>query len=156
MIVLTMGTFDLYHSGHVALLRRCRDLAGVGGAVIVGLNTDEFVERYKGAPPVIIYADREACLASSQYVDAVLPNDQRQGDSAAELIDAVKPDIIAVGWDWRDRDYLGQIGVTRNWLNSRSIRIVYLPYTPGAAGPSSSIKRLITETAVLPVEGETR
>jgi cytidyltransferase-like protein len=141
MIVLTLGTFDLFHAGHVALLRRCSDLAGSGGRVIVGLNTDAFVERYTGEAPVITYPDREAVIASCRYVDAVLPNDQTAG-SALDVIEAVRPDVIAVGWDWRDRDYLGQLGVSKAQLDyiGTGCRVVYLPYTPGAAGSSSAIK----------------
>jgi glycerol-3-phosphate cytidylyltransferase len=141
MILLTLGTFDLYHSGHVALFRRCRDLS-LGGSVVVGLNTDAFVQRYKGLAPVITYADREACIASCRFVDAVVPNEQSDG-TARDVIEAVCPDIIAIGWDWRDRDYLGQLGINQDYLDAGGIRVVYLPYTPGAAGPSSAIKRRI-------------
>lgn len=135
--VLTLGTFDVFHAGHVALLRRCRALAG-DGQVIVGLNTDSFIERYKGKAPVITYVDREAVIAACRYVDAVIPNDQTDG-SALDVIEAVDPDLIAIGWDWRDRDYLGQLGVK----DLGRIRVVYLPYTPGQAGPSSAIKERI-------------
>jgi len=153
--VLTLGTFDLFHAGHVALFRRCRNLAGSGGRVIVGLNTDEFVERYKGAPPVIGYVDREAVIEACVHVDCVLPNDQPDGTIRA-VVDACRPDIIAVGWDWRSRDYLAQIGMTAPELANGRIEVVYLPYTPGAAGSSSAIKSRVRETTMLPVGGETR
>jgi len=48
-LIYTGGTFDLFHAGHVEFLRRCSDL----GRVLVSLNTDEFIEEYKGKPPVI-------------------------------------------------------------------------------------------------------
>jgi glycerol-3-phosphate cytidylyltransferase len=136
VIVLTLGTFDLFHAGHVALLKRCSDL---GNHVIVGLNTDAFVERYKGQPPLISYVDRETCLAACRWVDAVIPNDQTDG-SALDVINGANPDIIAVGWDWRERDYLAQLGISEEVLVERDIRLVFLPYTPGAAGPSSQIR----------------
>lgn len=144
--VLTLGTFDVLHAGHVALLRRCRELAGPDGRVIVGLNTDDFIERYRGLPPVITYPDREACIAALRYVDAVLPNDQTDG-SALDVIEAVAADRIAIGWDWRSRDYLAQLGIGQADLDRLGCRVVYLPYTPGAAGPSSAIKRVIRERA---------
>lgn len=140
MIVLTLGSFDVFHAGHVALLRRCRGLAG-DGQVIVGLNTDSFIERYKGHKPTITYVDREAILDACRYVDAVVPNDQTDG-TALDVIEAIEPDIIAVGWDWRGRNYLKQLGLTNVPIGTR---IVYLPYTPGAAGPSSAIKARIAE-----------
>lgn len=154
MNVLTLGTFDLFHAGHVALFRRCRTLAG-DGRVTVGLNTDEFVARYKGAPPVIGYVDREAVIAACAYVDCVLPNDQDDG-TIRDVVAACRPDIIAVGWDWRSRDYLAQIGMTAAELANGRIVVVYLPYTPGAAGPSSAIKARVRDTTVLPLGGETR
>lgn len=142
MRVLTLGTFDLLHAGHIALLRRCKALAG-DDPVIVGLNTDEFVARYKGNPPVITYADREACLEACRYVDAILPNDQTHG-SAIDVVKAADPEVIAIGWDWRDRDYLAQLGIHPHEIDG--VRIVYLPYTPGAAGPSSAIRARIEAT----------
>jgi glycerol-3-phosphate cytidylyltransferase len=147
--ILTLGTFDLYHAGHVALLRRCRALAGSDGQVIVGLNTDSFVERFKGRPPVVGYADREACLAACRYVDAVLPNDQPDG-SIRGLLDVAKPDVIAIGAvaagrdavpsssDWRSRDYLAQLGITATDLASSALVIAWLPYSEGIS--SSAIR----------------
>lgn len=131
---LTMGTFDLFHSGHVRLLSRC---AGLAERVVVGLNTDHFVETFKGQAPVIRYADRAAVLEACRHVARVIPNDQ-PGGSAAALIEASGADLIVVGSDWQDRDYLGQIGVTSKWLRDRGIGLVFLPYTEGIS--SSLIK----------------
>ena len=49
-IVYTGGTFDLFHSGHVNLLKRCKDIAGSNGKVIVSLNQNDFIKKYKGKP----------------------------------------------------------------------------------------------------------
>lgn len=147
MIVLTLGTFDLFHEGHVRLLRRCAELAH-GGSVVVGLNTDEFVARYKGQPPVIPYAGREAVLLGCRYVDRVVANDQPDG-SALALIGQVAPDFIAVGSDWMRPEYLAQLGITWSDLEPdfahNQIGLVFLPYTPGEAGPSSAIKQRVRE-----------
>jgi glycerol-3-phosphate cytidylyltransferase len=125
--VVTLGTFDLFHAGHVRLLERC---AGIGQRVVVGLNTDEFVTRYKGRPPVVAYEDRAAVLRACRYVDGVLPNDQADG-SAADVIERSGADAIVVGSDWQGRDYLGQLGITDDWVRARGIGILYLPYTEG-------------------------
>jgi len=130
MRVLTLGTFDLFHTGHVNLLRRCRWMAGESGTVLVGLNTDSFVERYKGAPPVIAYADRYRVLMACRYVDGVVPNDQPDG-SIRDVLGATETSAIVVGSDWQDRDYHAQIGVTAEELAGRGIRVAYAPYTPG-------------------------
>lgn len=126
MTVLTMGTFDLFHVGHVRLLERCAAL----GQVVVGLNTDDFVTRYKGRPPVMRYEERKVVLEACRYVHRVLPNAQATG-SAADVIERSGASAIVVGSDWQSKDYLGQIGVAPAWIEERGIRIVYLPYTDG-------------------------
>jgi glycerol-3-phosphate cytidylyltransferase len=132
--VLTLGTFDLFHAGHVNLLRRCREL---GSPVVVGLNSDAFVERYKGRPPVIGYTGRAAVVAACRYVDAVVANDQPNG-SAWALIAELRPAAIVVGDDWADRDYLGQLGVEPRDLDDIGARVVFVPYTQGIS--SSAIR----------------
>lgn len=123
MRVYTGGTFDLFHSGHVNLLQRCSEL----GFVTVALNTDEFIEAYKGKPPVMTYAEREAVLRACRYVDDVVPN---IGGADSKLsIDLVVPDLIVIGSDWARRDYYAQMQFTQDWLDERGIGLAYIPYT---------------------------
>lgn len=136
MNVLTMGVFDLFHRGHVRLLSRCRALAGEG-SVTVGLNTDEFTERYKGSRPVVSYADRRAVLEACRYVDTVIPNAQPDG-SARDVIEDSGAQLIVVA-GWRDKDYLGQIGVSQDWLDERDVWVLHIPYTDGIS--TTEIKR---------------
>lgn len=135
-IVYTGGTFDLFHYGHVRLLMRCRLLAGRHGEVVVSLNTDEFITAYKGRPPVVPYAQREEVLRACRYVDDVVPN--IGGADSKPAIEAVTPDIIAVGSDWQKRDYYAQMQFTPEWLKQQGIRLVFLPYTEGTS--SSAIR----------------
>jgi glycerol-3-phosphate cytidylyltransferase len=129
VIVYTGGTFDLLHVGHLELLRECRKLAGEG-RVIVSLNTDEFVASYKGTPPVIAYDERKAMLLACRDVDAVVRN--VGGADSKTAIEVADPDIIAIGDDWLDRDYLGQLGISEEWLDERGLGpIVYIPRTTG-------------------------
>lgn len=125
MIVYTGGTFDLFHSGHVAFLARCAEL----GAVTVALNTDRFIEQYKGRPPVMPYRDRAAVLQACVHVTAVVPN--RDGDDSRTTIEQVGPDMIVVGSDWARRDYHAQMGFDQDWLDERGIGLAYFPYTAG-------------------------
>jgi glycerol-3-phosphate cytidylyltransferase len=125
--VLTIGTFDLFHEGHVNLLERCRDL----GTVIVGVNDSEFVESFKGRAPVVDNSGRERVVMACRYVSDTFIHYGR--DFAKDDIETVAPDIIAVGDDWRDRDYLAQLGVTQRFLDERGIRLVYLPRTEGVS-----------------------
>lgn len=120
-VVYTGGTFDLYHKGHVDLLRRCYKF----GEVVVALNTDEFVREYKGLSPVNTYEEREAVLLGCRYVDSVIPNEFGQ-DSKPTIL-KVKPDYIVVGSDWLKKDYLAQMSLTVEWLEEQAITLVYVP-----------------------------
>lgn len=127
--VLTMGTFDLPHFGHTRLFARCRDFAGRDGRVVVAVNTDEFVEKFKGIRPRLDVFARREILLSMRTVDTVLINPG--GDHQKALISYVMPDEIVVGSDWAERDYHAQLGVTADWLDQRGIRIKYVAYTDG-------------------------
>lgn len=127
MIVYTGGTFDLFHSGHVAFLARCAEL----GDVTVALNTDEFIETYKGRRPVMPYRDRAAVLQACRHVTDVVPN--RDGADSRTTIDRVGPDLIVVGSDWARRDYHTQMGFDQDWLDVRGIGLCFLPYTGGVS-----------------------
>lgn len=123
--VYTGGTFDLFHSGHVELLRRCAEF----GSVTVALNTDEFIEAYKGRKPVMSYEERETVLLGCRWVDAVIPN--MGGSDSRIAIDLVKPDLVVIGSDWAMRDYYTQMGFDQAWLDARGIGLCYVPYTKG-------------------------
>lgn len=123
-IVYTGGTFDLYHAGHAYFLSICRDIAGCNGKVVVGLNTDQFVARYKRRQVACHYWEREAVLLACRYVDEVVENigDENSGPT----IDLVKPNFIVIGDDWLTKDYYAQLGVTREWLDERGIAVLYV------------------------------
>lgn len=124
MITYTGGTFDLFHAGHVFLLRECAKLAG-DGEVVVALNTDAFCAAYKGSPPVASYEEREAVLLACRYVDKVVPN-IGGADSKPTLLQ-VMPDWLAIGQDWALKDYYAQMQITPAWLHEQGISLVYLP-----------------------------
>jgi glycerol-3-phosphate cytidylyltransferase len=134
MKVLTMGTFDLFHRGHVEFLRKCRNLVGNDGEVWVGLNTDAFAESYKRRP-TIDYAGREAVLLACRFVDEVVPNEQ-PGGSAMALVESVAPDIIAATMDYHPstgKDWFLQVGVPADWFRERGIDIEWIGYTDGVS-----------------------
>lgn len=120
----TGGTFDLFHAGHVNFLRSCNKIAD---RVVVSLNTDDFIESYKGKPPVCSYADRKAVLESCTFVHKVIEN-RGGADSKPSILD-VKPQFIAIGTDWAKKDYYAQMQFTQQWLNQQDILLVYIPYT---------------------------
>ena len=138
--IYTGGTFDLIHPGHISLLKHCFDLSLQGhrteeGEVVVALNTDDFVEAYKGRRPVMSYKERMEVLLAIRWVDRVVPN--LSGADSKPTIVRVKPDVVAIGEDWKNKDYYAQMQFTPEWLSERCISLVYVPllYThKGAAG----------------------
>lgn len=124
MIVYTGGTFDLFHKGHVNLLKWCKS---IGDKVVVSLNTDEFINAYKGKPPVISFSDRKDVLMSCKYVDEVIPN--YGGVDSKPAILSVMPNVIVIGSDWALKDYYHQMGFTQHWLDQYGIALCYVPYT---------------------------
>jgi glycerol-3-phosphate cytidylyltransferase len=133
LVVYTGGTFDLPHSGHVNFLRKCAQL----GKVYVSLNTDEFIEQYKGKPPVMTFNERYEVLTEYHSVHVVMSNDG--GADSKDAILQVRPDIIAIGSDWARKDYYKQMGFTQDWLDEQGISLIYIPYTEGIS--STEIKR---------------
>jgi glycerol-3-phosphate cytidylyltransferase len=92
--ILTYGTFDLFHIGHVNLLRRLREL---GDRLVVGVSTDEF-NSLKGKKTIMPYHHRAEILRACRYVDRVLPEEcweQKRDDVVRENVD-----IFAMGDDW--------------------------------------------------------
>jgi glycerol-3-phosphate cytidylyltransferase len=134
----TGGTFDLFHIGHLNLLKRCHEIAGLTGQVIVSLNTDEFIEKYKGKKPVIPYEDRKAILESCRYVHSVMENYGGE-DSKESIVLAQLIDVVAIGSDWAKKDYYKQMNFTQDWLDEQGISLIYIPYTRGVS--STSIKQ---------------
>lgn len=123
MLVYTGGTFDCFHWGHVKFLKRCSQI----GEVVVSLNPDGFIKNFKGRPPVMNLYERWVVVEACKYVSRVVENDGWEDSSIA--IEAVKPDIIIIGSDWLERDYLGQLGINKEFLETRNISLMYIPYT---------------------------
>jgi len=138
--VYTGGTFDMFHVGHLNLLKRCHEIAGISGQVIVSLNTDEFIEKYKGKKPIVPYEDRKEILKSCRYVDSVMEN-YGGADSKESILTAQLIDVIAIGSDWARKDYYKQMGFDQDWLDEQNISLIYIPYTKGIS--STLLKRKI-------------
>lgn len=127
----------MFHHGHAEFLRKCRDY----GRVIVSLNSDEFAERYK-RKPIMNIAERMAAAQACRWVDKVVVNigDEDTGKTIDSLA-GVKVIYIAHGDDWTGNSLLGQLGISQEWLEERSIQMLYVPYTRGIS--SSDIIRRI-------------
>ena len=114
--VITYGTFDLLHYGHINLLKRAKEL---GDYLIVGLSSDEFNRDEKGKECYFSYEQRKAMLEAVRYVDLVVPEsgwEQKRSD-----VHEYDVDIFVMGDDWKGEfDYLEEEGV----------KVVYLERSP--------------------------
>lgn len=96
--VLTYGTFDLLHYGHIRLLKRAKEL---GDYLIVGLSTDEF-NRLKGKKAFHDYETRKIMLEAVRYVDLVIP--EETWEQKTDDISLYRVDICVMGKDWENSD----------------------------------------------------
>ena len=119
MVVYTVGTFDMLHVGHLALLERCRTL---GDIVAVGVASDSVVKSYKFNVPVIPLEQRVEMLESLRCVDIVRPYHELEYVSACKELDV---DIFVIGEDWGDKPH--NIDV-ETYLKSEGKRIVQVGY----------------------------
>ena len=140
MNVLTIGTFDILHYGHIELFKKCKQFSA-DSKFVIGLNTCEFIERYKGKAPVMSYNERFKSIDVLDICDAILPNEQKDG-TCKELILDSKCKLIVIGTDWMRKDYLKQIGVEIDWLEKYGISLCYVPYTSNIS--TTELKNRIT------------
>jgi len=112
-VVITYGTFDLIHLGHINLLRRAKEL---GDYLIVGLSTDEFNE-LKHKQAYHNFFVRKEILESIRYVDLVIA--EHSWEQKIEDVQKYNVDIFVIGDDWKGKfDYLNQF-----------CKVIYLPRT---------------------------
>jgi len=101
-IVFTNGCFDLLHAGHVAYLT---EAASLGDVLILGLNSDDSVQRLKGPErPVNDEITRSALLGAMYFIDAVILFNE---DTPLELIKTVLPDVLVKGGDYTTENIVG-------------------------------------------------
>ena len=93
--VITYGTFDLLHYGHINLLKRAKEL---GDYLIVALSTDEFNE-IKGKKCYFSYEERKKLIESIRYVDLVIP--EKSWEQKISDVKEFKIDIFVIGDDWK-------------------------------------------------------
>ncbi len=123
--VLTYGTYDLLHYGHIRLLQRSRAL---GDYLIVALSTDEFNES-KGKKAYHNYETRKLMLESVRYVDLVIP--ENCWEQKIDDIKKYEVDIVVMGDDWSGSDRFSYL--------KDHCELVYLPRTEGIS--TSDIKK---------------
>jgi rfaE bifunctional protein nucleotidyltransferase chain/domain len=132
MLVYTVGTFDLLHVGHLALLEYCRTL---GDSVVVGVASDHVVNSYKPHTPIVPLEQRMMMLKALQCVDIVRPYYELEYVSICKTLN---PDIFVVGEDWGNKQH--NIDV-ENYFKSMGKKIIHINYDPQTS--STKIKQAV-------------
>lgn len=132
MIVYTVGTFDLLHVGHLALLNYCRTL---GDVVAVGVASDEVVNLYKPNVPVIPLNQRMEMLEALQCVDIVRPYHKLEYVSGCKELNA---DIFVIGEDWGRKPHNLDV---ESYLEAAGKQIIQVRYNPRTS--STRIKQTV-------------
>ncbi|HIP02354.1 MAG TPA: cytidylyltransferase [Campylobacterales bacterium] len=130
MIVYTVGTFDLLHVGHLALLEYCKTL---GDTFVAGVASDEVVNSYKPNVPVIPLKQRLEMLKALRCVDDAQAYHELEYVSACKELDV---DIFVIGEDWGDKPH--NVAVEK-YLQSKGKKIVQVSYNPQTS--STKIKQ---------------
>lgn len=124
IIGYTSGVFDLFHIGHLNLLRNAK---GMCDKLIVGITTDDLMLKYKDKKAVIPFHERMEIVRAIRYVDAVVPQENM---NKLNMWEKLRFDTMFVGDDWFN---------TRKWQDLEiqfkevGVRIVYFPYTKGTS-----------------------
>lgn len=124
--VITYGTFDLFHIGHLNLLKKLKE---IGGYLIVGVSTDEF-NAIKGKKAFFSFEKRFEIVKSIKYVDLVIP--ETCWEQKVDDIKKYKVDIFAIGKDWEGKfDFL-----------KKYCEVIYLPRTDGIS--STELRNMLS------------
>jgi len=133
-IIITYGTFDMFHIGHLNLLKRAKEL---GDYLIVAVSTDEFNE-LKGKKTLFPYEHRAEIVKNIKYVDLVIP--ETCWEQKIEDVKKYSVDIFVIGEDWKGKfDFLKEY-----------CEVVYLPRTKGIS--TTQLKKSLTSFLKIPKE----
>ena len=128
------GVYDMFHVGHLNILRRAREGCD---ELVVGAVTDEVVERTKGKLPVVPLAERMEILSSLSIVDRVVADDCTS--DKLPMWERLGFDVLFKGDDWKGTPKGDQLEAS---MAAVGARVVYFPYTRGTS--STLLRQLIT------------
>lgn len=141
--IMTAGSFDLLHYGHLNILKEAKKL---GDYLIVAVSTDALIKAHKGMRPIICYRDRVALIKELRCVDKVAKQEKLVD---IEQIKRLKVDLYVLGDDWKNRT--DNEGI--NWLREQN-KIIFIPYTQRLS--SSKIKEKIIRNAYKIIKSQTK
>lgn len=126
----TTGVFDMFHVGHLNILRRAKEQCDT---LIVGVSTDELVESYKHKKPIIPFAERVAIVEAIKYVDRVVPQESMDKYAAWEKLHFNR---LFHGSDWKGTAMYDEV---EEKLKAVGVEVIYFDYTKGTS--SSLLKQ---------------
>ena len=124
IIGYTTGVFDMFHIGHLNILKRAKEQCDY---LIVGVSTDEVVEEYKKKTPIIKFEERIAIVEAIKYVDEVVPQTTMDKMEAWKQL---KFDVMFHGSDWKGSNMYNHI---IEKFNNVGVQVIFLPHTEGVS-----------------------
>ena len=124
IIGYTTGVFDMFHIGHLNILKRAKEQCDY---LIVGVSTDEVVEEYKKKTPIIKFEERIAIVEAIKYVDEVVPQTTMDKMEAWKQL---KFDVMFHGSDWKGSEMYNHI---IEKFNNVGVKVIFLPHTEGVS-----------------------
>lgn len=134
----TTGVFDMFHVGHLNILRRAKEQCGY---LIVGVSTDENVWTYKHKRPIIPFEQRKLIVEAIRYVDRVVSQEDMDKYAAWEKLHF---DVMFHGDDWKGSNMYNEI---EDKLSAVGCDLVFLPHTDGIS--STELKQFIISSCTL-------
>lgn len=116
----TTGVYDMFHIGHLNILKRAKEQCDY---LIVGVSTDELVQKSKNKTPIIPFEERAEIVKAIKYVDEVVPQKDKDKFGAWEKY---KFNAMFVGDDWKNSSLFNEAAEK---LNAVGVEIIYFPYT---------------------------
>lgn len=132
IIGYTAGVYDMFHIGHLNVIKRAKERCDY---LIVGVSTDEVVEKNKNKRPIIPFDERAKIVEAIKYVDQVVPQERYDIEGKIEIVKKYGINIMFVGSDWQGTEKWEKI---EEELAKIACKVVYLPHTDGI---SSTILR---------------
>ena len=129
IIGYTTGVFDMFHIGHLNILKRAKEKCDF---LIVGVSTDEVVQKYKNKRPIVPFAERVEIVSAIKYVDQVVAQETMDKMEAWEKLHF---NVLFHGDDWKGSNMYNSI---EKRLEEVGVEVVFLPHTDGI---SSTILR---------------
>lgn len=120
----TTGAFDMFHVGHLNILQRAKEQCNY---LIVGVSTDELIQKYKHKQTIIPFENRERIVGAIKYVDEVVSQEDRDKFKAWQKLQF---DVMFVGDDWRGDTLFVEV---EEMLRKVGVDVIYFPYTQGVS-----------------------